>query len=165
MNEARDAQLRETSWRRPLTDAEQAELRVWLAAHPEALADWQAEAGLNAALKKLPDAPVPTNFTRHVLQEIERVDAADQSSAGFWRSVDWRRWLPRTVVAPTLVVVAVVVFLQIQRADARAKVGQSLAAMASVEAAPPPIALKDFEPIERLQNAFGADKELLSLLQ
>ena len=31
--------LRETGWRRPLTAAEQAELRAWLAAHPEQQAD------------------------------------------------------------------------------------------------------------------------------
>jgi hypothetical protein len=30
--------LRELSWRRPLTENEQAELRAWVAAHPEAQA-------------------------------------------------------------------------------------------------------------------------------
>ena len=35
-------QLRELSWRRKLTGAEEARLRAWLAAHPEAQADWEA---------------------------------------------------------------------------------------------------------------------------
>lgn len=166
MNDARYHQLREIGWRRELTATELAELRTWLAAHPEAQTDWQTEAGLNAALSGLSDAPMPTNFTARVLREIERdMVAAARERSRFWQGLGWRRWLPRTIIAPTIVVVAVIVFLQIQQADARAKLGQSLAAMASVAAAPPPTALKDFEPIERLQSTFGADKELLSLLQ
>ena len=50
--------LRELSWRRKLTDSEEAELRAWLAAHPEAQAGWEVEAELNQALGRLPDAPV-----------------------------------------------------------------------------------------------------------
>ncbi len=69
--------LRELSWRRKLTGAEEAELRAWLAAHPDAQADWEAEAGLNAALGRLPDAPVPSNFTARVLQAVEREAAAE----------------------------------------------------------------------------------------
>ena len=55
--------LRELSWRRQLTAPEKAELRAWLTAHPEAQSEWEAEAGLNATLRRLPDAPVPGNFT------------------------------------------------------------------------------------------------------
>ena len=51
-------QLLEQSWRRKLTDAEEAGLRAWLAAHPEAQPDWDAEAGLSEALGALPNVPV-----------------------------------------------------------------------------------------------------------
>ena len=63
--------LRELGWRRPLTAAEQVELRIWLAAHPEAQAEAEAEAALNQALTRLPAAPVPSNFTARVWQAIE----------------------------------------------------------------------------------------------
>ena len=69
--------LRELSWRRRLTGPEEAELRAWLSAHPEAQADWDAEAGLNASLCQLPDAPVPNNFTARVLHAVEREAAAE----------------------------------------------------------------------------------------
>jgi len=161
MNGPSENRFRETAWRRPLTDAEQAELRAWLAAHPEAQADWQAEAALNTALRKLPDAPVPTNFTARVLGEIERNAAAAQQRAGFSRLVDWRRWLPRAALAG-LAVVAFILALQMEQAAARARMGRSVAAMAM---APSPDLLKDFESIKRLQAAPVADKELLKLLR
>jgi len=165
MNDARYQQLRETGWRRPLTDAEQAELRVWLAAHPEAQAVWWAEAGLSAALGQLPDAPVPTNFTARVLQEIGREAAATEGvRARFWRSLDWRSWVPRTAVA-ALAVVLIIASLQLRHKVEQAKIGRSVAAMASVAAAPSPDLLKDFEPIKRLQAAPVVDKELLVLLR
>jgi anti-sigma factor RsiW len=161
MNGPSENRFRETGWRRPLTNAEQAELRAWLAAHPEVQADWQAEATLNTALRKLSDAPLPTNFTARVLQEIERDAAAARQRAGFWRSVDWRRWLPRTALAG-LAVVAVILSLRFQQAAAHARMGRSVAAMAM---APSPDLLKDFESIKRLQAAPVADKELLKLLR
>ena len=71
-NDAFLSLLRESSWRRKLTEAEQAELRAYLAAHPDARADWEMESALNAALTRLPDAPVPSNFTARVLQAVER---------------------------------------------------------------------------------------------
>ena len=87
--------LRELSWRRKLTGAEEAQLRVWLAAHPGAQADWDTEAGLNSALGRLPDVPVPSNFTARVLQEVQSGAAAelrlDERKWQFWRR---RRWLP-----------------------------------------------------------------------
>ena len=46
--------------------------RAHLAAHPEAQADWEAEAGLNDALGRLPDVAVSSNFTARVLQAVER---------------------------------------------------------------------------------------------
>lgn len=161
MNQPSENRFRETGWRRPLMAAEQAELRAWLAAHPEAQVDWQAEAALNTALRKLTDAPVPTNFTTRILAEIERDAAEPRQQAGFWRSVDWRRWLPRTTLAG-LAVVAVILSLQMQHAAVRVKMRRSVAAMA---ASPSPDLLKDFDTIKRLQAAPVADKELLALLK
>ena len=90
--------LRELSWRRELTAAEEAELRAWLAAHPEAQADWEAEAGLNEALRQLPDAPVPSNFTARVLQAVEREAALRERRRG----ARWRVWHGRGAGCPGL---------------------------------------------------------------
>src|SRR5947207_1198597 len=79
-NDPRYHHLRELSWRRQLTGAEEAELRAWLAAQPEAQAGWEAEAELNEALGRLADAPVSTNFTTRVLQAVE-LEAAAQAPA------------------------------------------------------------------------------------
>src|SRR5258707_9900894 len=96
--------FRELSWRRKLTPAEQTELRNWLAAHVEAQADWEAEAGLSDALDQLPDAPVPSNFTANVLQAIQRETAAEararQTAFPWWRRLPW---LPRTAFAAVVV--------------------------------------------------------------
>ena len=60
--------LRELVWRRKLTEAEHAGLR----AQPETQADLELESRLTEALARLPDAPVPSNFTARVLQAVER---------------------------------------------------------------------------------------------
>jgi len=56
MNDQAKDQLRELNWRRPLTEAEQAQLRGWLETDPEERADWEAEARLTEGLSQLSDA-------------------------------------------------------------------------------------------------------------
>lgn len=165
MKDALHERLREAAWRRPLTAAEQAELRAWLATHPDALADWDAETALSAGLSRLPDVPVPSNFTARVLREIERAAAVRQRRpAGFWPTLTLRHWLPRVAVAG-FALAAVLVSLQLQQANRLAKVGQSLATISDVTPALAPDALVNFDSIRRLSPAPVADTELLSLLQ
>jgi len=165
MNDPRDQHLREAAWRRPLTAAEQADLRAWLATHPEARADWETEARLNQALQKLPDAAVPSNFTARVLQAIEREkDGGESTRARVWRALDWRGWLPRTAAA-TFAVAAVLVSLQLHHSSTQAKLGESLAAISTVAPVLPPESAADFDSIRRLSPAPGADTEILALLQ
>ena len=120
--------LRELSWRRQLTGAEEAQLRAWLAARPEAQADWEAEAGLNAALGRLPDAPVPSNFTTRVVQAAEREAAAGLRQPG-WKWGGWPRlrWLPRVALTATVVsagVVSCLVIQDVQRKNLKAVVAR-----------------------------------------
>src|ERR1041384_4324215 len=105
-NDPNFQRLLELSWKRKLTGAEQAQLQAWLAAHPEAQADWDAEASLNEALRRLQDSPVPSNFTARVLQAIELDERTNTvRSPVFSRplviawSPAFRRWLPRVAVA------------------------------------------------------------------
>ncbi len=151
--------LRETSWRRELTAAEQAELRAFLASHPDAQADWEAEAGLNAGLNRLSDAPVPSNFTARVLQAVQlETAAAEREHLGATTRAWWRVLVPRVAVA--LVVVSAGWFgYQHYRSG---KIAEGLAVVATV---PPPstLALEDFEAVRRLKPTLTADEELLAL--
>src|SRR5437867_3577229 len=91
--------LREIAWRRPLTGTEQAELRAWLAAHPEARDEWELELALSRVVKKLPDAAVPSNFTARVLAEAQRRDAEEARGRSRTPAWWWRIFLPRAAVA------------------------------------------------------------------
>lgn len=157
--------LREISWRRELTAAEQSELRAWLAAHPEGQADWAAESDLNALLNQLPAAPMPSNFTARVLQAVEAGPVAAERSrvqpSGRW----WRVLWPRT--AFTVVITLGLVWFAYQRHEAtrRAELARSLIAVADVRSLPSPQMLADYEAIRRLSPTPGADEELLVLMQ
>ena len=157
--------LREISWRRRLTGPEEAELRAWLAAHPEAQADWDAEVGLNATLSRLPDAPVPGNFTARVLQAVEREGRAEsRGPEKKWLIWPWRRWLPRLAFA---VVIVGAGFVSYQKVDAanRRKLAESVAVVSSLSSLPSPDILKDFDAIQALTSTPPPDEELLFVFQ
>ena len=156
-------QWRESSWRRKLTDAEAAQLRAWLATHPGAQADWEAEASLNEVLDRLPDAPVASNFTARVLQAIERETAASSRShkPSGWQS--WR-WLPRMAVAAVVVGAGLFSRYEFLLAQ-RTKLVQSVKVVANVSLLPSPAILQDFDAIQRLTPRPAADEQLLSLLE
>ena len=161
MNDPLDNKLREAGWRGKLTPAEEADLRAWLAAHPEARADWEAEMALNRALAGLPDAPMPSNFTARVCQAVER----DQASAGRGGSRwTWRRLLPRIAVAGA--VVAVSLFAYDRREDARrAEMAKGVAAVSDVAGMLDPEVLRNFDAIRLLGQTPAADQELVALMQ
>ena len=157
--------LRELSWRRKLSDAEEAELRNWLAAHPEAEADWQAEAGLNAGLGRLADVPVPSNFTARVLQAVEREAVADlRRPQGKWLTWLWLRWLPKAAFAAVIVGVGLLSFHQLQAAH-RKKLVESVAAVSAVSSLPGSDILRDFDAIRALNPTPAPDEQLLAVLQ
>jgi hypothetical protein len=161
MNESLFNQLREQGWRRKLTDAEEVEVRAYLAAHPEAQPDWQTEIGLNAALGKLPDAPVPSNFTARVLQAVERETAG--ASRGFASNWSWHSLLPRAAVAAVVIGLGLISFQRYEAAK-RAEMVRSIVAVADVQSLPSPAVLKDFDAIQ-LSSAAAADPELIKLMQ
>src|SRR4051812_9597255 len=104
--------FRELGWRK-LTPAEDAELRAWLAAHPEALADWETESTLTDALGRLPDAPVPSNFTARVMQSIDReATAAARPRTGGWHRL--ANLLPRAAMAAVVLCAGLLTFHQYQ---------------------------------------------------
>src|SRR3954463_8396497 len=91
--------LREQSWRRRLTEAEEIRLRDHLATHPEAQKDWELETGLNQIFEQLPDVPVASNFTNNVLRAVEQELAAqDRAKSRRWH-FRWTSWISKTAVA------------------------------------------------------------------
>jgi hypothetical protein len=158
--------LREVSWRRQLTAGEAAELRAWLAGHPEAAADWEAEAWLSEALGQMADAPVPSNFTARVLQSVERESVAGaRGRRGKWQFWTSWRWLPKVAVAAVMLVTALVSLEQVSRVARRAEYANSVAAVSDVASLPSPDALKDFDAIRVSNPSPVADEELLAALK
>ena len=158
--------LRELSWRRKLAAGEAAELRAWLASHPEALTDWEAEAGLNDVLGQLPDAPVPSNFTARVLQSIERESAAQsRPQTRQWHFWTRGRWLPKVAVAAVVLGTGLFSYEQAARAARRAEYAKSVTAVSDVASLPGPDVLKDFDAIRVSNPTPVADEELLAALK
>jgi len=152
-------QLRDLAWRRNLTDAEKAGLR----AQPEAQADLELESRLSEALARVPDAPVPSNFTTRVLQAVEREETRGARTQGW--SWYWRVLVPRVAV-----VVAVVGFVglayQHHQFDKRAQLARDIALLAKAQPLPSVEALKNFDAIQRMsQTTVQPDDKLLALLQ
>jgi anti-sigma factor RsiW len=161
-NDPFEAKLREISWRRKLTPAEEAELRAWLAAHPEARADWEDDGKLTALLSRLPGAPVPTNFTARVLEAVEREEAADtRRRDAKW---SWRSFLPKAAVA-AVVLTAGLLGYQGHVSKQHARMARSVQTVSGVASVPGPDILADFDAISQLTPPSGYDQDILDLMQ
>src|SRR5205809_534933 len=135
MNESDYNQLLEQSWRRKLTPAEEAELRAWLAPHPESRTDWESERHLTSLLGRLDNAPVPSNFTARVLQAVERDGAVRQAAP----KREWflRSFLPRAAAAMVVAGAGVLTY-QGHLTAKRAAIVQSVKLVSNVPSLPSP---------------------------
>ena len=156
------SKLRESSWRRKLTEAELAGLRAYLAANPDARADWEMESALNAALTRLPDAPVPSNFTARVLQAVEREEARPTGWSWRW---NWHTLVPRAAFAAAMIAFAGLALHQHEIYSQRVVLARSVAFVTGRQPAPSLEALENFDPIRRMSQPQHADDELLALMQ
>ena len=154
--------LREIGWRRPLTEAEQAELRAWLAAHPEQQADAEADAVLSRALAKLPNAPVPSNFTARVLQAIEYESQSSERTNTKTVVPWWRVLVPRFAVATVVVGVGIVIYQHNQNIK-QAELAVTAKELVTVAATAPQADLTVFEDFEAIRRMGQADEGLLAL--
>jgi hypothetical protein len=156
--------LREIRWQRKLTAAEEAELSAEFAKNPALRAAWNEDLVLSRGLEKLPDAPMPSNFTARVMQAIE----AENHAAARSRRFNWK-WaihslLPKAAFA-TLAICAGLISYHEGREVKRAQLARSVAAVSQVASLPSPEILKDFDAIQQLNTAPPPDAELLALLQ
>jgi anti-sigma factor RsiW len=161
-NDGPFSRLRESSWRRKLTDAELAELRAQFAADPAARADWEMESALQSALDRLPDAPVPSNFTARVLQAVEREAARPRGWAWNW---NWHALLPRLALATAVVMLGGLALHQHAVRSQRIALVKTVARATVGQPVPSPEALENFDAIRRMSRPQRADDELLALMQ
>jgi hypothetical protein len=156
-------QLREIGWRRPLTDAEQTELRAWLTTHPEAAADIEMDAALNAALAKSPDAPLSSNFTARVMAAIEQDEAAQSRASSRPKGNWWRVFIPRFAVA-SFVVVCVTLGYRHNTTVQRMELSDAAQQIAGARELSDMTVIEDFETIRSLNPAEATvDENLLAM--
>jgi len=159
MNESDYNSLREKNWRRKLTPAEEASLRAWLAEHPEAKGDREMDRQLTEALEKLPNVPVPSNFTARVLQAIEREPMIERPSQN---RLPWflRSLLPKAAVAAVVLGVGLLTYHE-HTLTKRAELARGEQVIAGVHV-PGPEILQDFDAIRQIT---GPDPELIALMK
>ncbi len=163
MNESDFIQLREAGWRRRLTPEEEKQLRAWLHEHPESTGDWRDEMALNTALASLPDAPVPSNFTALVLQQVDRESAREDRStttAGWWTRLRLG-WLPRAAGAAAVVLLLGAGGWQYQNFRHQQMAHGLVQFSFAAAAVPEPQVFGDFDAIRRLNPAPPATDEAL----
>ena len=152
--------LLQTARVRDLTDAELAKLERWLAANPGEQAEWEA---IDRVLVALPDAPVASNFTARVMDEVRRAEAAAPALGQAW----WQRLLApqfrpiQIAAAATLAMVLGGVGYQSHLNQSRAEMAAAVAAIAEIT----PGFLADFEAIEAIAQADPIDEELWAALK
>ncbi len=158
--------FREVNWRRKLTPAEEAELRCWLEGHPEARPDWEAERTLAEILGRLPDAPLPSNFTARVVRtaELELARAGRRRTLALppWKL--WMRWVPGATGAALALALGLISYEHFQE-NRRIEIVRSVATLSEVASLPSPQALEDFDAIHAMSQRPTADEELLRLLK
>ena len=170
MSDSLYKELLEASWRRKLTPEEETRLQHYLAAHPEAQAQWEDEAALSFHLRQLPEAPLSSNFTSRLLQALELEQRRQERSRPvslFARCREWmKRHLPQTVSAMLLCVLLAGGFQQ-YRSYTRKQVAESVGKFYSVtRVLPKPEVFEDFEVIHQLGQVQPVnDEELLAALQ
>lgn len=146
--------VNESLWRRQPSDAERAELRM----RPEL----ELEARLTEALSRIPEAPVPSNFTARILNAVEREEAGVARPGRRW---NWRALLPRVAVATALLILAGIGVQHHEVRSHRVQLAKNVARLAATQPPPSVDALENFDVIQRLGASTHADGELLATLQ
>jgi hypothetical protein len=118
---------------------------------------------LREMLSRLPDAPVPSNFTARVMQAAELEESCRLRK---WNSIfNWHAFFPRAAVAAAAIVFAGLVFHEHEIHSRRATLAKNVALVAESQPLPSVEALKNFDAIQRMGQPQPADEELLALMQ
>jgi hypothetical protein len=111
-------------------------------------------------LTRLPDAPMPSNFTARVMQAID-LEEKRQSRSWFF-GWSWRAVIPRAAVAAVIVGFASFTFQEHQLVLRQEQMARSAALVAS-QPLPSVDALKNFDAIQRMSQPARPDEDLLAL--
>jgi anti-sigma factor RsiW len=139
--------LRDAQWRRELTPDEERAVAARLAQDPAAATDWISEARLARAIRRLPDAPVASNFTSRVMSAVSLEARRTTPALPWWRAWASTRWIPASAMAAVAAVVMTAgwgIHTNNQRTDFSRQVA-TLRAMTGLS----PAVLQDFEAIRR----------------
>lgn len=154
----------EGAWRRsapPPADTVQERLE----SDPAARAQWEEELALTAALGKLPDLPLSSNFNSQVLQRV----AAGERERARLTSRNWFTWRirPAWLAASTAcLLLASWGGVTQWRGQQRARLAASVALVSRMTAPPGPDVFQDFEAIRRLNMVpVVSDDDLLAALE
>lgn len=149
------ADERESLWRRELSAAERAALRT----RPEL----ELEARLSEALKRVPEVPVPSNFTARVLSAVELEENQATRNRRGW---NWRSLLPRLAVVTAILMTAGIIGVQRHEAHLhRIALAKNVAEVAVTQPPPSVDVLENMDAIQRMGESGHADTELLAALQ
>ena len=112
-------------------------------------------------LSRLPEAPVPSNFTARVMQAVEREEARKSRSWSLF-TWNWHALLPRAAAVAVMLVLASFTFRQYEISSQRAALVKTVAFLA--QAQPPSMdVLQNFDAIQRMSQPAHADEGLLAL--
>jgi negative regulator of sigma E activity len=116
---------------------------------------------LRELLSRLPNTPVPSNFTARVMQAVEFEESQAVRTRGWhW---NWHSLLPRAAVAAGVVVAASFAFHQHEIYNRRFELASTVALVAQAQPLPSVDALNNFDAIQRMSQPARADEELLAL--
>ena len=146
---------REALWRRELSAAERAGL------HPHS--ELELEMRLTDALAKIPDAPVPSNFTVRVLDAVEREELRAVRSRGW--TLNWRLLWPRVAVVAAVLIFAGVSLQRYETHSQRTLLAKNVVRLAGSQPLPSVDALENLDAIQRMSQSVRADGDLLAALQ
>jgi anti-sigma factor RsiW len=159
MKDVREDELFRLSMQPELSPEDESRLEAWLAAHPGARAAWEQDRALGRALQSLPNAPVSSNFTARVMQQLDLDESREERKSTGWR-VLWPR-LGWAAAALALTVFGVQQFRNVQRTQLAKD-----AALISKDIAQLPDAFRDFDVVESLRQIPPAsDDGILIALQ
>lgn len=144
----------ESLWRRKLSEAEREALR----SQP----GLELEANLTETLAKIPDAPVPSNFTARVLEVVELEEKQAARTGWHW---NWRRLFPRIAVATAVLLFAGISIQRFEANSHRAALAREIATATVSQPLPSMEALENLDVIQHMSQSGHADTELLAALQ
>jgi anti-sigma factor RsiW len=157
--------LIETSWRRPLTEAERAKLAKLLETNPQWQESSHEDMALNGLLRGLPRAALSSNFNARVVLAARRAPTKPA-----WRmrleSFPWLSagWVPRAALGAAMICCGILSFHEYQ-AMRRVQEARAMASVGALAGLPSIDWLQNFDTINRMNKVKVADDDLLTVLQ